>query len=131
MLAADCKVLIVDDSAHIRILITKLLRNLQFKTIETAEDGKQGLEKVRSFQPHVIFLDGIMPEMDGLGVLREVKKSFPEIFVIITSSLSEREKVLQFKESGADAYLLKPFEHAKFEEVVQKALSILESRQKG
>ena len=110
--------------------MSKLLKRFGFEAVETAENGRVGLEKLDTFKPDAIFLDGIMPEMDGLTVLREVKARNVKTIVIITSSLSERDKVLQFKESGADYYLMKPFEEAKLQETVQKVLNLLANRQK-
>lgn len=125
------RVLAIDDSPHIRILMTKLLKRFGFESVETAENGKVGLEKFDSFKPHAVFLDGIMPEMDGLTVLRTIKGIDRAAIVVITSSLSERDKVLQFKESGADFYLMKPFEEAKLQEVARKVVNVLESRLKA
>jgi two-component system chemotaxis response regulator CheY len=129
-MALPYRTLVVDDSAHMRMLLTKLLKRCGFEFVEGAENGKVGLEKFESFKPHVVFLDGIMPEMDGLTVLRAIKSRTPEAVVVITSSLSEREKVLQFKESGAEFYLMKPFEEAKFMETAQKVISTLDNRSK-
>jgi len=123
------RVLVVDDSAHMRILLTKSLKLLGFEQIESAENGRVGVEKFMSFKPHIVFLDGIMPEMDGLTALQEMKRQNAEAIVVITSSLSERDKVAMFKESGAELYLLKPFDLAKFGEVAQRAVGILEQRQ--
>lgn len=125
------RVLAVDDSPHVRILMTKLLKRFGFENVETAENGKVGLQKFATFKPDAVFLDGIMPEMDGLTVLRAIKAQSTTTIVVITSSLSEREKVLQFKESGADFYLMKPFEEAKFQEVAQKVVNVLDSRPKA
>jgi two-component system chemotaxis response regulator CheY len=125
------RVLAIDDSPHFRILITKLLKRFGFETVETGENGKVGLQKFDTFKPDIVFLDGIMPEMDGLTVLRSIKGKNPATIVVVTSSLSERDKVLQFKESGADLYLMKPFEEAKFQEVAKKVVSILEERSKS
>ena len=125
------RVLAIDDSPHFRILITKLLKRFGFESVETGENGRIGLEKFDTFKPDVVFLDGIMPEMDGLTVLRTIKGRNAATIVVVTSSLSERDKVLQFKESGADLYLMKPFEEAKFQEVAQKVVTILESRLKA
>ncbi|HCA80198.1 MAG TPA: two-component system response regulator [Bacteroidetes bacterium] len=129
-MSTSYRALAIDDSPHVRILMAKLLKRFGFEGVETAENGKVGLEKCDSFKPDAIFLDGIMPEMDGLSVLREVKKRNVNTIVIITSSLSERDKVLQFKESGADYYLMKPFEESKLQEMVQKVLNLLATRQK-
>ncbi|TAK61908.1 MAG: response regulator [Bacteroidetes bacterium] len=122
------RVLLIDDSQNIRVLVKKLLSNYGFQNIEMAENGLIGLQKIQSFSPDIIFLDGIMPEMDGLTVLREVKTHHRETVVIITTSLSSKEMVLQFKESGADFYLLKPFEEKKFSEVIEKAVTLVEQR---
>lgn len=124
------RALAIDDSPHVRILMSKLLKRFGFETVETAENGKTGLEKFESFKPDAIFLDGIMPEMDGLSVLRALRARSTQVIVVIISSLSERDKVLQFKESGADYYLMKPFEETKLQETVQKVLNILANRKK-
>jgi two-component system chemotaxis response regulator CheY len=124
------RALAIDDSPHVRILMSKLLKRFGFEAVETAENGKIGLEKFDTFKPDAIFLDGIMPEMDGLTVLREVKARSVSTIVVITSSLSERDKVLQFKENGADYYLMKPFEESKLQDTVQKVLNLLANRQK-
>lgn len=124
-------ILVVDDSAHIRILLTKLLKRLGHSSVESAENGKLGLSVYHSLHPRIIFLDGIMPEMDGLEFLREVRKIDLSVVVVVTSSLTEKEKVLQFKEAGADFYLVKPFETEKFEEVTNKAVNLAETRSKG
>ena len=125
------RVLAIDDSPHFRILITKLLKRFGFESVETGENGMVGLQKFDTFKPDVVFLDGIMPEMDGLTVLRSIKERNPSAIVVVTSSLSERDKVLQFKESGADLYLMKPFEEAKFQEVAKRVVTILEGRSKA
>jgi CheY-like chemotaxis protein len=125
------RVLAIDDSPHFRILITKLLKRFGFESVETGENGRIGLQKFDTFKPDVVFLDGIMPEMDGLTVLRSIKERSRTTIVVVTSSLSERDKVLQFKESGADLYLMKPFEEAKFQEVAQKVVNILDERSKA
>jgi len=121
-------ILIIDDSPHMRILLARLLKNRGFEKVESAENGALGLAKFKVQDPQIVFLDGIMPEMDGLTVLREIKKTDPETIVVMTTSLSDREKVVEFKQAGADYYLLKPFEDNKFDETLQKALATLEQR---
>jgi CheY-like chemotaxis protein len=125
------RVLVVDDSDHVRILVSKRLKQRDFLEIDTAPNGKVALEKVNSFHPHVMFLDAIMPEMGGLEVLQSVKKNSPGIIVVMMSSISAKEEILHFKEAGADSYILKPFENEKFDEVLEKVLSLLRGRKEG
>jgi len=125
------RVLVVDDSDHVRILVSKRLKQRNFLEIDTALNGKIAMEKVKSFRPDIIFLDAVMPEMGGLEVLQAVKKDSPGIIVVMMSSISAREEILQFKEAGADSYLLKPFENQKFDEVLDKVLTLVNGRKEG
>ncbi|MCX6142603.1 MAG: response regulator [Ignavibacteriales bacterium] len=125
------RVLVVDDSDHVRILVSKLLKQRDFLEIDTAPNGKVALEKIKSFRPDIIFLDAIMPEIGGLEVLQTVKKESPGIIVVMMSSISAREEILQFKEAGVDFYILKPFETQKFDEVLDKAFTLLSGKKEG
>jgi len=80
----DYRVLVIDDSAQYRIIIPKLLESMGFQNIQTSEDGASGLENARSLKPHLVYLDGIMPTMDGLTALQEIKKENPATIVIIS-----------------------------------------------
>jgi two-component system chemotaxis response regulator CheY len=122
------RVLVIDDSAFIRMSAMKMLKEMGFERIDTADNGQVGLEKCRSFDPHIVILDGVMPELDGLTVLKEIKKEKPSLYVITSSSLSLRDTIVEFKRAGADQYLLKPYEKVKFNEVMLKALAALEVR---
>ncbi|MGA9408770.1 MAG: response regulator [Bacteroidota bacterium] len=121
-------VLVVDDSPHSRILLLRLLQRNGLSQVELAVNGAEGLQRFKSSKPDLVFLDAIMPEVDGLTVLREIKKIDPGAIVVITTSLSEKEKVLQFKDAGANYYLLKPFEDNKFDETLAKAIAFLAQR---
>jgi two-component system chemotaxis response regulator CheY len=119
------RILIIDDSTYIRMSATKMLKELGFDSIDTADNGQVGLDKFRSAHPQIVLLDGVMPELDGLTVLKEMKKERPETIVIISSSISARETILEFKASGADGYLLKPYEKEKFNDAVTKAVAMI------
>ena len=125
-----CSILVVDDSPHSRILLLKLLQRNGLSQVELAVNGAEGLQRFKSSKPDIVFLDAIMPEVDGLTVLREIKKIAPNTIVVMTTSLSEKEKVLQFKDAGANYYLLKPFEDKKFDETLAKVLALLAQRAK-
>ena len=122
--------LVVDDSAHSRILLLRLLQRSGITQVELAVNGAEGLQHFKSLKPDMVFLDAIMPEMDGLTALREIKQLDPESIVVMTTSLSEKEKVMQFKEAGANYYLLKPFENDKFDQTLVKILALLALRMK-
>ena len=108
--------LIVDDEPHVRVLVRVLLKQLGIETVWEAADGAEALEKAAAHKPHVILLDINLPQVGGLEVLAKLKAAHPEIPVIIVSSQSTMKTVIQTRELGAEAYVLK---HAPKAEVLQ------------
>jgi DNA-binding NarL/FixJ family response regulator len=108
--------LIVDDEAHVRVLIRVLLKQLGIETAWEAADGSEALEKAATHKPDVILLDINLPQVGGLEVLAKLKVAHPAIPVIIVSSQSTMKTVIQTRELGAEAYVLK---HAPKAEVLQ------------
>jgi DNA-binding NarL/FixJ family response regulator len=109
-------VLIVDDEPHVRVLIRVLLKQLGIEQVWDAVDGNEALEKAALHKPDVILLDINLPQVGGLEVLSKLKAAHPKIPVIIVSSQSTMKTVLQTRELGAEAYVLK---HAPKSEVLQ------------
>lgn len=101
--------LVVDDERQNRLLLTELFDG-QYRIIQ-AKNGVQALEKARQHQPDLILLDVLMPEMDGMAVLHELKRDgstrhIPVIFVTALDSAADEEKGLDL---GAVDYISKPF----------------------
>jgi DNA-binding NarL/FixJ family response regulator len=108
--------LIVDDEAHVRVLIRMLLKQLGIETVWEAADGSAALDQAAAHKPDVILLDINLPQVGGLEVLAKLKAAHPSIPVIIVSSQSTMKTVIQTRELGAEAYVLK---HAPKSEVLQ------------
>ncbi len=99
--------LIVDDSKLARVLASKLMREAGYETIE-AQNGRQGIERATELHPDVILLDMLMPEMDGVQALAEMKEMGMDIPVIMLTAdiqVSVKETCLNL---GAAAFLNKP-----------------------
>ena len=101
------KVLVVDDEKAIADIIKFNLEKEGYQ-VETAYDGEEGLEKVKSFQPNLVALDILMPKKDGFQVLKEVRLSYKFPVIMLTAKEEEVDKVLGL-ELGADDYVVKPF----------------------
>jgi DNA-binding NarL/FixJ family response regulator len=108
--------LIVDDEPHVRVLIRVLLKQLGIETVWEAGDGAAALEQAAAHKPNVVLLDINLPQVGGLEVLAKLKAAHPQIPVIIVSSQSTMKTVIQTRELGAEAYVLK---HAPKSEVLQ------------
>jgi CheY-like chemotaxis protein len=125
------KILIVEDEPNIRLLTAEILKDIDKpKTqIFTAENGKIGLEAIKTENPDIVFLDIMMPEMDGYEVARIAKKelNLKNVYIILFtakgSGLStDKQKI---KDSGADEFMVKPFDP---ELIILKALEIIDKR---
>ena len=105
------KILIVDDSAGIRRRLWEFLAAAGYR-LEQAANGIEALDKARSFAPDMVLLDIVMPEMDGLKVLRDLRENAPtrDVPVILITSKSQGKDVKTGFDLGANDYVTKPFD---------------------
>jgi len=101
------KILVVDDELKIVQLVRDYLERAGFGVL-TAQDGKTALSLARSDKPDMIILDLGLPEMDGLDVTRELRKSSNAPILMLTARAEETDKLIGL-ELGADDYMTKPF----------------------
>ncbi|MDR2388987.1 MAG: response regulator [Tannerellaceae bacterium] len=103
------KILIIDDEDEIRDFLHQELKGT-YKVL-TARDGNEGLQITLSQMPHLILVDVVMPQMDGLTFLKKLRgnANISHIPIILLSSRAEHEDRMEGLDKGADAYLSKPF----------------------
>ena len=110
----DQKLLIVDDEAHIRMLIEQTLEELEDEGVEflTAENGEIALEIIQREKPQLVFLDVMMPKMNGMEVCRRVKKELGmnDVFIILLTAKGQELDRQKGLDVGADVYMTKPFD---------------------
>jgi DNA-binding response OmpR family regulator len=108
------KILIVDDEAHIRMLIEQTLEELEDEGVEflTAENGEIALEIIQEENPELVFLDVMMPKMNGMEVCRRVKKELEmdKVFIILLTAKGQEADRQKGLDVGADVYMTKPFD---------------------
>ncbi|MCC6136619.1 MAG: chemotaxis response regulator protein-glutamate methylesterase [Candidatus Contendobacter sp.] len=110
-LAPKIRILLVDDSAVIRRLLTDVLSSdPALEIADTAANGRIALAKLASLKPDIVILDVEMPEMDGLETLTELRKRQPRLPVIMFSSITERGAAVTLEALGlgANDYVTKP-----------------------
>lgn len=122
----DKKILIVDDEAHIRMLIEQTLEELEEEGVEflTAENGEIALEMIQREKPQLVFLDVMMPRMNGMDVCKKVKKELglTEVYIALLTAKGQELDRQKGQEVGADVYMTKPFDP---EIILQKARTVL------
>jgi CheY-like chemotaxis protein len=115
------KILVVDDSGVVRAYISRVLKKMGAQ-VEEAEDGRQAVVKHQAFEPHLTFMDLIMPKMSGLEAIQAIRRFHPEACFVMLTSSSRRDQVLTAKKLGVAAYLLKPPDEARILANVQRML---------
>lgn len=128
LINTEFTLLIVDDEKQNRLLLTELF-GTTYKIIQ-AKNGVQALEKARQHRPDLILLDVLMPEMDGMGVLRELKRDdatrlIPVIFITALDSATDEANGLNL---GAVDYISKPFHPPTVRVRVRNQLQLLHQR---
>jgi two-component system alkaline phosphatase synthesis response regulator PhoP len=101
------KILVVDDEPGILNLVTAYLRQEGYEYV-TASDGLAGLQAARAFKPDLIVLDIMLPGMDGLEVLTQIRRESNVYVIMLTAKTEEMDKIVGLS-VGADDYLTKPF----------------------
>jgi two-component system, NtrC family, response regulator AtoC len=121
------RILIVDDEPLNLDLLSQELADLGHVT-ENAASGADALKKMRGFDPELIFLDYQMPGMNGIEVLREIRKQDKNLPVIIITAYGTIERAVEAIKTGADDFITKPFDPEHLAVVVKKALERAELR---
>jgi len=102
-------ILIIDDEASLRHSLTRILKIAHFD-VTTAEDGRQALSLVNASTYDLVYLDIRLPDLDGLQVLKEIRKRYPALPVILLTAYGSLQTALEALRLGATDYLLKPLD---------------------
>ncbi|WP_319471551.1 response regulator [uncultured Pseudodesulfovibrio sp.] len=122
------KILIVDDEVHIKMLLEQTLEELEDEfdvELFTASDGEEGLEFIRSERPDLVFLDIMMPKMNGYEVCRIVNedKELCDTKIILLTAKGQEVDRKQGLDLGAKMYMTKPFDP---DEILKVSKELLE-----
>lgn len=129
---ADKKVLAVDDDPIIRKMFSTMLKNLNFQ-VQTAVNGADAVTKALQFGPDIIFMDVMMPEVDGfkaLEMLRNMER-FKFTPIIMVTARADTETLLQAIKYGANDFIAKPFSRGMILRKVKYALAVDEEAEGG
>lgn len=121
------RVMVVDDEpaalGHVCMIIEKKCPG--FEVLQVAENGREALEKIEKKQPDILISDVKMPVLDGIGLVSEVKKAYPEMLSVIVSGYQDFDYAKGAIQSGVCDYLLKPLNPSDMQELLKKLESKL------
>jgi len=117
------QVLCVDDSASMRQMVKLTLSEAGYEILEAC-DGRDALAKAGSSEVHMVVTDLNMPNMDGLTLIRELRKlpSYKGVPMIFLTTESDEAKKAEAKQAGATAWIVKPFKQEQLLAIVKKVL---------
>ncbi|WP_020527759.1 chemotaxis-specific protein-glutamate methyltransferase CheB [Flexithrix dorotheae] len=109
MAIKEIRTVLIEDSGLMRIMITDILRHqANLELIATAKNGKEGVEKVAHLRPDLVITDMVMPDMDGLGVVKKIMKEFPTPVIILSALDKTDPLVFEALNAGAFDFIDKP-----------------------
>lgn len=119
----NMKILVVDDFSTMRRIVRNLLKELGFANVHEAEDGVQGLNKLRGEGDFAFVVsDWNMPNMTGIDMLRAIRSDdkLKHLPVLMVTAEAKRENIIEAAQAGASGYVVKPFTAATLDEKLQK-----------
>jgi two-component system chemotaxis response regulator CheY len=117
------RVLVVDDAAFMRKLLSDALTSQGHEIVGEAANGIEAVARFQELKPELTTLDITMPEKDGLQALAEIMAIDPTAKVVMCSALGQEGKVLESIKLGAKDFVVKPFQPSRVLEAVGKALA--------
>ncbi|MCX7788991.1 MAG: response regulator [Spirochaetes bacterium] len=114
-------ILIADDSDVIRSIVEQTLRLNKYENILKAIDGQDALEKAKANQGNIALyvLDVNMPRMDGITLVKELRKFDSTTPIIMLTTETDKSKMLVARDHGATGWIIKPFQGEKFMKIVE------------
>lgn len=117
----DFSILYVEDNDEVRFQTSKML-SIYFPHITEAVNGQEGLAQFKKKSFDIVFTDINMSVMDGISMIKEIRKINPQIPIIIFSAYDKTEYFLKTIECGIDGYILKPFRFEEIQNVIEKVV---------
>lgn len=106
--STDRKVMVVDDMKMIRRSLRRYLGELGYENVVEAENGKDAVEKFNTEKPDFVFLDVVMPELNGNEALKKIRETDKETEIVMLSSVADHEVINECKALGISGYIIKP-----------------------
>ncbi|SRR6056297_683649 len=115
-------VLIVDDAVFMRMMIKDILEKNGYTVAGEAENGIKAIEAYKELRPEIVTMDITMPEMNGIEALKGIKTINPNAKVVMCSAMGQHSMVIEAIKSGAEDFIVKPFNGERVVEAINKAL---------
>ncbi len=120
------RVLVVDDETIIRNLMIRVLKSVGFSVVGEAVNGLEAVQKYKELNPEIVTLDVVMPKMDGLTALQEIRKLDDKARVIMLTNENDKDLVTRILKAGAMEYIIKPIDR---KIIMEKLVKVIVDKQ--
>ena len=114
------RVLVVDDALIMRMRIKEIALEAGWEVAGEAVNGEQGLALYRELRPDLMTLDIVMPKLDGVSVLRQIREEDPAARIVMVSAVDQKGKLAECIRLGAIDFIVKPFDKSRLQAFFQK-----------
>lgn len=114
------RVLVVDDAMIMRMRIKDIAREAGWEIAGEADNGEEAVLRYKELRPDLITLDIVMPKMDGVSALRQLKQECPEANVVMVSAIDQKEKLTECIRLGVVDFIVKPFDKTRLKTFFEK-----------
>ncbi|MBD3800847.1 MAG: response regulator [Campylobacterales bacterium] len=121
--------MVVEDEAVANELLSSTFKNF-FKDVTSAFNGKEALELFKEKKPDIVFVDIIMPEMDGIELARKIREMNPQQMVVVISASNDIQKISETIEIGVNSFIQKPIDTKKIIELLQNVTNMVKRKKK-
>lgn len=118
------RVLVVDDAAFMRLSLRTMLERNGYQVVGEAENGLVGVKKYRELKPDLVTMDVTMPELDGIGALKQIRSLDPNATVVMVSAMGQETFIKDAVLNGARYFIVKPFKEEHVIETISKILAV-------
>lgn len=117
------RILVVDDATFMRMMLKDILTRNGFEIAGEAENGYRAIEKYKELSPDLVLMDITMPELDGIGAVKQIRAEDPNAKIIMCTAMGQHGMVLESIQAGARDFIVKPFQPDRIIETVNRCLN--------
>jgi len=120
---APKRLLVVDDALIMRAMIKDIAQQAGWEIAGEATNGRECLDRYCELSPDLVTLDIVMPELDGVKALRQLRQEHPDAAVVMVSAIDQKEKLSECIQLGARDFIVKPFDRDHLRSLFQRYLA--------
>lgn len=117
------RILITDDALFMRVTLKNILTQHGFEVVGEAQNGIESVEMYRRLKPDLVTMDITMPDLDGIGALKQIRAEDPDAVVVMCTAMGQKNLVVQAIQAGAKDFIIKPFQPDRVVEALGKLLA--------